>query len=100
MGRMEQKGRLMWSVALVRPVILLVGLLAGVLAVSAAGKKEVVLAPSYAWTVSEPLGLRYASTIDTLFEGYHRVAVPWLPSAAWATTGNYGGPGQNQVFMD
>ena len=100
MGRMEQKGRLMWSVALVRPVILLVGLLAGVLAVSAAGKKEVVLAPSYAWTVSEPLGLRYASTIDTLFEGYHRVAVPWLPSAAWATTGNYGGPGQNQVFME
>ncbi len=35
-------------------------------------KKQQVVAPSIAWTPSEPLGLRYESTIDTLFENYHR----------------------------
>ncbi len=87
-------------VALVRPVVVLAIMLAVVLQAGAAGKKEPVVEPSYAWTVSEPLGLRYPSTIDTLFENYHRKFIPWLPSTAWATTGNYGAPGQNQVFME
>ena len=34
--------------------------------------------PSFAWSVSEPLGLHYPSTIDTLFLDYHRTMVPSL----------------------
>ena len=62
--------------------------------------EKVVIKPSYAWTVGEPLGMRYPSTIDTLFENYHRYAVPWAPSTVWATTGNYGAPGQDQIFFN
>ena len=56
--------------------------------------------PSYAWRVSEPLGLHYPSTIDTLHLDYHRTMVPSMVSEAWATTGNYGAPGQDQVFFN
>ena len=56
--------------------------------------------PSVAWSVGEPLGLHYPSTIDTLFLDYHRTMVPSMVSDAWVTTGNYGAPGQNQIFMD
>ncbi|MBR1883138.1 MAG: putative porin [Muribaculaceae bacterium] len=65
-----------------------------------AAKQKQKIEPSYAWQLAEPLGLRLESTIDTLFENYHRMAIPWLPSKAWATTGNYGAPGQNQVFFE
>ena len=56
--------------------------------------------PSFAWSVSEPLGLHFPSTIDTLFLDYHRTMVPSMVSDAWATTGNYGAPGQSQIFMN
>ena len=56
--------------------------------------------PSYAWSVSEPLGLHYPSTIDTIHLDYHRTMVPSMVSDAWVTTGNYGAPGQNQIFFD
>ena len=56
--------------------------------------------PSFAWSVSEPLGLHYPSTIDTIHLDYHRTMVPSMVSDAWLTTGNYGAPGQNQIFMD
>ena len=56
--------------------------------------------PSVAWSVSEPLGLHYPSTIDTIHLDYHRTMVPSMVSDAWATTGNYGAPGQNQIFME
>ena len=56
--------------------------------------------PSVAWSVSEPLGLHYPSTIDTIHLDYHRTMVPSLVSDAWLTTGNYGAPGQNQIFME
>ena len=56
--------------------------------------------PSYAWSVGEPLGLHYPSTIDTIHLDYHRTMVPSMVSDAWTTTGNYGAPGQNQIFMD
>ena len=56
--------------------------------------------PSFAWSVSDPLGLHYPSTIDTLFLDYHRTMVPSLVSDAWLTTGNYGAPGQNQIFFE
>ncbi len=56
--------------------------------------------PSFAWNVSEPLGLHYPSTIDTIHLDYHRTMVPSLVSDAWATTGNYGAPGQDQIFFN
>ncbi|MBR5101969.1 MAG: hypothetical protein IK092_02490, partial [Muribaculaceae bacterium] len=67
---------------------------------SAAKEKEPEYVTPTAWTVSEPLGLRYESTVDTLFENYHAGAVPSLLSKAWATTGNYGAEGQNQIFFE
>lgn len=70
------------------------------LAVSASAKREPQLASSYAWTITEPLGQRYASTIDTLQLNYHLQAVPALVSKAFATTGNLGAEGQNQIFFD
>ncbi len=66
---------------------------------TAKSKKQRV-EPSVAWSVSEPLGLHYPSTIDTLHLDYHRTMVPSMVSDAWATTGNYGAPGQNQIFFD
>ncbi len=56
--------------------------------------------PSVAWSVSEPLGLHYPSTIDTIHLDYHLTMVPTGVSDAWLTTGNYGAPGQNQIFME
>lgn len=56
--------------------------------------------PSFAWSVSDPLGLHYPSTIDTIHLDYHRTMVPSMVSDAWVTTGNYGAPGQNQIFFE
>ena len=67
---------------------------------TASAKTEQQVAPSTAWSLSEPLGLRYESTIDTLFENYHATMIPSFRSKAWATTGNYGAEGQDQVFFD
>ena len=47
---------------------------------------EVKVAPSFAWTASEPLGLHFPATIDTLFEQYHHRFIPSFRSHAWATT--------------
>lgn len=58
------------------------------------------LAPSYAWTISQPLGLHYESTIDTLQYNYYLQAVPSNYSLAYATTGNLGAEGQNQIFFE
>ena len=66
---------------------------------TAKGKKQRV-EPSFAWSVSEPLGLHYPSTIDTIHLDYHLTMVPTGVSDAWLTTGNYGAPGQNQIFME
>lgn len=63
-------------------------------------QKQPVIAPSRAWTISDPLGLRTPATIDTSYVNYHARMVPWLPSIAWATTGNYGAVGENEIFMD
>ena len=56
--------------------------------------------PSFAWSGTEPLGLHYPSTIDTLHLDYHRRMVPSMVSEAWVTTGNYGAPGQDQIFFN
>jgi len=63
-------------------------------------KKKQRVEPSVAWSVSEPLGLHYPSTIDTLHLDYHLTMVPTGVSDAWLTTGNYGAPGQNQIFFE
>ena len=61
--------------------------------------KKVKVEPSYAWSISEPLGLHNESTIDTLFLNYHKSFIPSHQSTAWATTGNFGASGQNQIFF-
>ena len=63
-------------------------------------KEKFTVEPSVAWGVDGLLGDHKESTIDTLFENFHRTSVPSLPSAAWATTGNYGSAGQNQLFFE
>ena len=65
-----------------------------------AKSKKQRVEPSYAWSVSDPLGLHFDSTIDTIHLDYHRTMVPSLVSDAWLTTGNYGAPGQNQIFFE
>lgn len=63
-----------------------------------ATRKGPVIAPSYAWRILPPLGLREPASIDTLFEDYSRRSVPSLVSDAWATTGNLGAEGLNMIF--
>ncbi len=63
-----------------------------------APKRHVVVEPSYAWSIMEPLGLREEATIDTLFENYSHRSVPSGISDAWATTGNFGSVGMNMIF--
>lgn len=53
-----------------------------------------------AWTLIQPLGLRKAADFDTLPYNYQRQAVPSMVSDAYATTGNLGAEGQNQIFFD
>lgn len=60
-------------------------------------KEKVKVDPSYAWTMSDPLGLQYPAGIDTLYENYHDNAIPSFRSKAFATTGNYGNAGQDQI---
>jgi len=79
---------------------LLIGCLLVLAVLAGAAREKQQLAPPVAWRVTEPLGQRYDASIDTLFEDYHRTVVPSMVSEAWATTGNYGGPGQNQVFFN
>lgn len=69
------------------------------LAVFTSAKKPKI-APSYAWSITEPLGEHYPSTIDTLQYNYQRQAVPSLVSHAYATTANLGAEGLNMVFFE
>ncbi|MBS7353000.1 MAG: putative porin, partial [Muribaculaceae bacterium] len=66
----------------------------------ASAKKPTILEPSYSWTASQPLGLRVPSSIDTLQYNYHREFVPSMSSDAWASTGNFGCAGINQIFFE
>lgn len=63
-----------------------------------ATRKGPVIAPSYAWRMLAPLGLREEAGIDTLFEDYARRSVPSFVSDAWATTGNLGSEGLNMIY--
>lgn len=63
-------------------------------------KPKKPLAPSYAWSITEPLGERYKSTIDTLQYNYQKQSVPSMVSDAYATTGNLGAEGIDMIFFD
>lgn len=64
-----------------------------------ADKKQEV-APSYAWKLVEPLGLRESASIDTLPDNYARLSVPSAVSDAWVTTGNLGSEGVDMIFSE
>ncbi len=66
----------------------------------AVAEDKVPVSQSYAWTISQPLGQRYESTIDTLQDNYAQQFVPSNQSIAYATTGNFGTEGQNQIFFE
>lgn len=70
-----------------------------VAAVYGEGKKQ-VLAPSYAWKIVEPLGLRDTTTIDTLPDNYAQRFIPSFISPAYVTTGNYGAEGLNMIWSE
>ena len=55
---------------------------------------------SSCWTLIPPLGLRTPCDIDTLTYNYQRRVVPSMVSDAYATTGNFGAPGRNEIFMN
>lgn len=62
--------------------------------------KKVALAPSYAWKIMSPLGLREEATIDTLLLDYSRESIPSLISDAYATTGNLGAEGVDMIYEE
>lgn len=62
--------------------------------------KDPVIAPSYAWKIIPPLGLRTPAGIDTVYYDFSRESVPSEVSDAWVTTGNLGAEGLNMIYMD
>ena len=71
-----------------------------VVAFGASAKKKPTLGKSYSWTATGPLGLHSPSTIDTLYSGYHREFVPSMATDAYASTGNFGTAGIDEIFFD
>lgn len=62
-------------------------------------KVKTVYKPGSAWQLFGPLGFRKQSTIDTLLYNYQRFSIPSMVSDAYATTGNLGAEGQNQIYF-
>lgn len=62
--------------------------------------KEPVIAPSYAWKLFSPLGMREPASMDTLMLNYSRESIPSMVSSAYATTGNLGAEGINMIFHE
>lgn len=58
------------------------------------------VAPSYAWSILQPLGLHKPATIDTMMVNYYRTAVPSAMSEAFVTTGNQASAGKNMIYME
>lgn len=56
--------------------------------------------PGNSWTLSWPLGTHIESTIDTVLYNYQREFVTALTSDAWASTGQYTGPGINMIYFE
>lgn len=64
-----------------------------------ATKKKMQVAPSFAWTAMQPLGLHQEAGIDTLTYDFYRSFIPSQQSDAWACTGNLGAEGINMLYM-
>ncbi len=62
--------------------------------------KSPEVAPSWAWKMLPPLGLREVATIDTTLYNYYLQSVPSEVSIAYASTGNLGAEGTNMIYMD
>ncbi len=62
--------------------------------------KKQQLEPSYAWTATAPLGLHSPATIDTLLYNYYQLSVPSMVSDAYASLGNLGTAGVNNIYFD
>lgn len=79
-------------------IIILLSALCGVEGRAQMHKDSLVHRPSV-WVIDGPLGEHKSVPMDTLLYNYQRQAVPSLVSDAYATTGNLGGEGQNQIFF-
>lgn len=80
--------------------VLLCTLVMALSAVIPAAAKKPVIAPSYAWGVEGPLGVRVTETIDTLYENFSHRYVPQEVSTAWAATGNYCAEGRQMIWSE
>ncbi len=69
------------------------------IAASMSARRQVV-EPSWAWQITEPLGLHQEATIDTLPDNYGQRAIPAEISSAYATTGNFGAEGKNMLWAE
>lgn len=85
-----------------RNIFIAVALLCCVVSLSAqgTGKDSVPVRHPSCWRLIAPLGLHKAAEFDTLPYNYQRQAIPSMVSDAYATTGNLGAEGQNQIFFD
>lgn len=61
--------------------------------------KGPVIAPSFAWELLPPLGVREPSTIDTLYQNYGQRSVPVDQYVVYGTTGNLGGAGIDMDYL-
>lgn len=70
------------------------------LAALVSAAKEPYIAPSYAWTMLQPLGVRQPAPMDTSLYNYFQRSVPSDASLAYATTGNLGAEGMDMIYWD
>lgn len=63
------------------------------------GKDSTVVRNPSVWTLIQPLGLHKQADFDTLPYNYQRQAIPSMVSDAYATTGNLGAEGENEIFF-
>ena len=75
-------------------------IIASITVLAGFSQKKQTLEPSYAWTAAPPLGLHEPATIDTLQYNYFREFIPSQVSNAYATTGNYGGAGIDEIYFN
>ncbi len=66
----------------------------------AADKTKKTYPPGTAWTLTFPLGQHVESTIDTLLYNYQRQFITVMQTDAWASTGQFNGPGIDMLYFD
>ncbi len=63
-------------------------------------KKQQPIGEPYAWSVTQPLGLRYNVPMDTLQYNFYSSDIPSSYSAAYGTTGNLGTAAFSKIFFE